>query len=274
MRVAFQGERGAYSEEALVKLFGRKAQPVPMKGFVDVFRAVETGKVESGILPIENSSTGSVWEVYDLLAERKIQIVGEVFLKIRHCLLGRRGSSLNRLRRVVSHPQALEQCREFLEQQAWETEPFFDTAGAARWLAESGPDEVGVLAGALAGEHYGLDVLVADVQSFSHNTTRFVAVAREALAQARGPYKTSLVFETRDVPGALYKALGGFATNGVNLTKLESRPAKTGMGRYRFFLDCEGHAEEPRMDRALRELKFFSVSLRILGSYPKGEIPD
>jgi len=270
--VAFQGEAGAYSEQALVAFFGTGVARRAERSFRDVFASVAGGEVDAGIVPIENSVAGSVSETVDLLMDSDLSVVGEAYLKVSHCLLGTNEATLSSLKNVISHPQALGQCRRFLEAHGLQTVPSYDTAGAAKEVVERGDPEVGAIASAWAGQHYGLKVLREDLQTFSHNTTRFLIVARDPIRGGAREWKTALAFETRDLPGALYKSLGGFATNGVNLTNLQSRPAQTGMGRYRFYLECEGHHDEPGLDNALRELAFFAVRWRVLGSFPSAEV--
>lgn len=272
-KVAFQGERGAYSEQALLGYFGERATPVAYPHLEDVFNALLQEQTAYGIVPIENSSAGSIYRTYDLMAENEVHIVGEYFQKINHCLVGLKGTSLATVKVVYSHSQALDQCQAFIKKHGLSENSFYDTAGAAKWVAQQEEASNCAIASALAAKVYGLDVLAQNIQTYPHNTTRFLVLSK-APSPSKGPCKTSLVFEARHIPAALYKCLGGFATNGVNLTKLESRPAQTGMGRYRFYLDCEGHHQEPAVDRALRELRFFTTQLRILGSYPAGRIPE
>jgi len=271
-KVAFQGERGAYSEQALRGFFGETATPVAYPHLEDVFDALAKAQTGYCIVPIENSSAGSIYRTYDLLAENDVHIVGECFQKINHCLMGLKGTSLASVKQVYSHSQALDQCQAFIKKHGLLENSFYDTAGAAKWMAQQQDMANCAIASALAAQVYGLEILAEDIQTYPHNTTRFLVLSKDP-APSKGACKTSLVFEARHIPAALYKCLGGFATNGVNLTKLESRPAQTGMGRYRFYLDCEGHREEPAVDRALCELQFFTVQLRILGSYPAGKIP-
>lgn len=273
-KIAFQGQAGAYSEQALRQHFGEKDEALGFKQLSQVFDAVEAGQAGQAVVPVENSSAGSVIETYDLLSQRKLTIVGEVYARINHCLLTLDGVTRGQLKKVYSHPQALQQCHGYLEKLTVETEPFFDTAGAAAWVAQMRDPSLGAIASKLAAKTYGLSVLAENIQTFAHNTTRFLILSKDRLKTPRGPCKTSILFEARHVPAALYKCLGGFATNGINLTKLESRPSQAGMGRYRFHLDCEGHVDEPALDQALRELQFFTTSLRVLGSYSQAKIPE
>ena len=279
MRVAFQGEPGAYSHEAALAYAKGECEVVPCRAFRDAFRAVADGSADVGILPIENSLTGSVHEVYDLLLEYPLEIVGEVFRPIAHRLLGVPGARLEDVKAVYSHPQALGQCARFLEELGAEQHAFYDTAGAAKWVAERGDPTQAALAGPLAARLYGLEVLRGDIADSEHNTTRFLALMLPGgLAPPEGAFhlhtqwRTSLVVELRHEPGALYRALGIFAERGINLTKLESRPLRTERWRYRFYLDFEGHRGEPRVREALERLEQQAIFLRVLGSYPQGDL--
>ncbi len=273
MKIAFQGELGAYSEQALRVYFGTEEEAVPLPHLEDVFEAVESGKVDRCIVPVENSSAGSIYRTYDLLSEHPLNIIGEQYLKINHCLLALPDVSRDQLKKVYSHSQALDQSRAFLSQLTIEEVPFYDTAGSAAWIAQEGNPELAAVASSLAAEHYNLQLMAENIQTYKHNTTRFLVLSKEAV-KPQGHCKTSMVFVSKHIPAALYKCLGGFATNNINLSKLESRPTQTGMGRYRFYLDCEGHVDDPALEFALSELEFFTSSLRILGSYPIGYIPE
>ena len=279
MRVAFQGEPGAYSHEAALAYAKGECEVVPCRAFRDAFRAVADGSADVGILPIENSLTGSVHEVYDLLLEYPLEIVGEVFRPVAHRLLGVPGARLEDVKAVYSHPQALGQCTRFLEELGAEQHAFYDTAGAAKWVAERGDPTQAALAGPLAARLYGLEVLRENIADSEHNTTRFLAlVLPGGLAPPEGAFhlhtqwRTSLVVELRHEPGALYRALGIFAERGINLTKLESRPLRTERWWYRFYLDFEGHRGEPRVREALERLEQQAIFLRVLGSYPQGDL--
>lgn len=267
--IAFQGMRGAYSEQAC-----REKTPgylyVPCKTFEDVFRQVENGHVDLGMLPVENSMVGVVSDSYDLLAMRHLSIVGEHYLRVRHCLLGMRGARLDQIRAVYSHPQALAQCQAFVKKHGWERYSVYDTAGAAADLIGRGKQDEAALASELCAELYGLDVLSRDLQDSHLNTTRFLLVSRTEETPPRDiPCKTSLLFEVRNIPAALYKCLGGFATNGINLTRLESRPVPGRHWSYHFYLDFQGNPEDPGCKLALEEISFFTDTLKILGCYPE-----
>jgi prephenate dehydratase len=266
-RVGYQGEPGAFSETAVLALFP-SATPVPHHAFRDVFHAVERGAVDFGMMPIENSQAGSINDTYDLLASGSASIVGEVIVPVHHALLALPGTSVEDVHRVISHPQALAQCQDYLERLDAEVLAVHDTAGAARLIAEE--HRVGVAA--VAAEHaaavYGLEVLAAGIEDDSNNQTRFVAVSTsgEPLGE---PNKTSLVFEVRSVPGALHRCLGPFAERNLNLSKLESRPLGGRPWEYRFYLDVEvGESDEAFRD-ALEGFKEYTASVKVLGSYPR-----
>ena len=267
--IAFQGMRGAYSEQAC-----REKMPgclyLPCKTFEDVFQQVEDGRVDFGMLPVENSMVGVVSDSYDLLAMRNLFIVGEHYLRVRHCLLGIRGARLDQIRAVYSHPQALAQCQALLKKCGWERHSVYDTAGAAASLPKRDRLDEAALASELCAELYDLDILRKDIQDSHLNTTRFLLVSRE---KKNPPLelacKTSLLFEVRNIPASLYKCLGGFATNGVNLTRLESRPLPGRHWSYHFYLDFQGHPEDSGCRLALEEISFFTDTLKILGCYPE-----
>ncbi|MFX0146036.1 MAG: prephenate dehydratase [Candidatus Hodarchaeota archaeon] len=268
MKVAFQGELGAYSEMACYDFFGSEVTAVPLPTLDEVFRAVSDGNSEMGIVPIENAYAGTVTKTYDLLLDHDLFIVGETYQQIIHCLLANPGTSLDRICRVYSHPQALEQCESFLMDLGAEPMPTSDTAGAARAVKERGNPGEAAIAHKACAEIYGLDLLKESIQSNTNNATRFVVISRKHL-KVNKDVKTSLVFATRHIPAALYKCLGGFATNGVNLTKIESRPQKTVRPGYLFYLDLEGHPEDTHVKEALKELGYFASFVKMLGSYPE-----
>ncbi|MBF0155989.1 MAG: prephenate dehydratase [Magnetococcales bacterium] len=269
--VAFQGIRGAYSEKACQeKLPG--LLHLPMKSFEDVFQAVEDGRVRYGVIPVENSSAGVVADSYDLLAVHHLRILGEHFLRVRHALLGLPGVALEEIRAVHSHPQALMQCQRTIRSLGWDRIASYDTAGAARDLLSLGNREHAAIASELCADLYGLSLLRRDLQDNHGNTTRFLVIGKEdncpAIAEGL-PCKTSLLFEVRNIPAALYKCLGGFATNGVNLTRLESRPVPGKNWSYHFYLDFQGRPEDRASALAIEELGFFTETLKILGCYPE-----
>jgi len=267
MKAAFQGERGAYSEVACYDFFGHEVDTLPLSSLENVFQAVGDGSAEMGVVPIENTYAGTVTTTYDLLMTHNLFIVGETYQRIVHCLLANPGARLDQIRRVYSHPQALEQCDAFLSSLGAEGIPTRDTAGAARQIKEVGSPEEGAIAHEACAKLYGLDLLKKSIETTQQNTTRFVIISRRHLKVTKD-VKTSLVFATRHIPAALYKCLGGFATNGVNLTKIESRPHKAEKAGYLFYLDLEGHPEDTNVKEALKELQFFASFVKMLGSYP------
>ncbi len=269
-RIAFQGEEGAYSEQAIFRHYGEEITPVPCHTLADVFEAVEREEVHEGMVPVENSQAGTINKTYDLLLDHELCITGELYLEINHCLLVNEGASIEEVERVYSHPQALLQCEEFLDELGVEKVPAHDTAGGASRVKESGDPAEAAIASSIAADVYGLHIAAEEIETRGTNTTRFLSVGREA-PDIRENCKTSVVFEARDIPAALYKCLGGFATNGVNLTKIESRPERNVNWKYLFYLDFEGHVEDPPVTRALDELDYFTVSCKIISSYPRGK---
>jgi prephenate dehydratase len=276
---------GAFSEEAVHRFFGDGAWPVPCREFGDVGRAVLDGSVDFGILPIENSLAGSVVGSYDVLAGSELEIVGEVITPIHHCILGVPGASLKGVGRVLSHPVALAQCTRTLRSMTGvEAVAVYDTAGAAKEVADLGDPTRAAIAGRGAAERYGLVVLAADIEDRHDNQTRFLAVLPAAAAQAdprrqvRGPartggLKTALLIETSNTPGALLRVLSPFAERGINLSKLESRPAGEPWS-YRFFLEFDADAAGPDACAALDQVRLASRKLRVLGSYPRWSDPS
>jgi len=269
-RAAFQGELGAFSEEAVAQLWAN-ATPVPRRSFMDVARAVEQGAVEFGLLPIENSLYGSVIGSYDALgASAELHVVAETVVAIHHCLVAPHGATVEALRTVASHPVALGQCTRFLERHAWmEARAAYDTAGAARDVAARGDATASAIAGRRAAERYGLAVLAADIEDRPDNQTRFLAVAREPAVLPGGvPARTALLFQTANAPGALLRVLGPLAARGLNLSKLESRPAPEPWS-YHFFLEMEHEAGHAGASAAVEEIRGVTQSLRVLGTFAK-----
>ena len=267
--ISFQGEPGANSHIAAREAYP-ELEPLPCASFEDAFAAVSEGQARYAMIPVENSVAGRVADVHTLIPESGLYIIGERFVPIKHQLLGLPNATLEGLTHVRSHPQALGQCRMQLRALGLSAVKTADTAGAAREIAELGDPKVGALASSLAGEIYGLQVLKPDIADAPHNTTRFLIFAREPqnAAPDSGPCMTSFVFRVRNVPAALYKALGGFATNGVNMTKIESYIEGGAFAAAMFFCEVEGHPEERNLKLAMEELAFFSASLKVLGVYP------
>ena len=268
-RISYQGEPGANSHIACRDAYP-DLEPLACATFEDAFAAVSEGAAKLAMIPIENSVAGRVADVHHLIPEAGLYVISERFLPIRHQLLGLKGAKLAQIKSVRSHIQALGQCRKTLHGLGIRPVITADTAGAAREIAEHGDPSEGALASALAAEIYGLDILKADVADAGHNTTRFLTFAKEPddAEPEAGPCITSLVFRVRNIPAALYKALGGFATNGVNITKLESYLEGGAFSAAMFYADIEGHPSERAVKLALEELQFFSSSLTVLGIYP------
>ncbi|MFV0624226.1 prephenate dehydratase [Sphingomonas sp. ac-8] len=265
--VAYQGAPGANSHVAAGQALP-ESLPLPCFSFADAIDAVQSGRAGCAIIPIENSLHGRVADMHFLLPESGLTIVGEHFLPIRHTLMGI--GTLDRITQATSHEQALGQCRRWLAERGIAPVAYADTAGAAALVAETGDPTLAALAPPGAAELYGLDVLASDIADAAHNTTRFVILAREApAARVEGPAMTSLVFAVKNVPAALFKALGGFATNGVNMTKLESYQRGGSFTASEFFADIEGQPGDLGVDRALDELRYHSKWVRLLGSYPR-----
>lgn len=264
--VAFQGAPGANSHVAVLEAFP-DALPLPCFSFEDAIDAVRDGRADRAMIPIENSLHGRVADIHFLLPESGLTITGEHFLAIRYLLMG--SGAIEDVREAMSHPQALGQCRNWLREQGIKPVAYPDTAGAAAMVAELGDPAIAALAPPASADLYGLNVLAGDLADAAHNMTRFVVLAREPAPLAGdGPFLTTLIFEVKNVPAALYKALGGFATNGVNMTKLESYQRGGSFSATEFYADVGGRPGDPALDRALEELGFHSKWLRVLGSYP------
>jgi prephenate dehydratase len=279
MRIAYQGEPGAFSEAAARRV-DADAQLVPCRSFEEVFDAVEAGPAGYGVVPIENSIGGSIHRNYDLLLSHELPIVAEVELPVVHHLLALPGATLAGLKRVYSHPQGLAQCERFLRTLSGvEIIATYDTAGSAKMVADSGLNDAGAIASARAGEVFGLASLAASVQDFDDNITRFLVIGRRPLRNAVAD-KTTIVFTVPNEPGALFKALSVFALRGVDLTKLESRPIPGRPWEYLFYADLAAARDELVCARALGHLAEFAPTLRILGSYAswkktnEGWLPD
>ncbi|WP_411816853.1 prephenate dehydratase [Hyphococcus sp. DH-69] len=269
--ISYQGEPGAFSEQAC-KAYAPDFTPFACGTFDEAVAAVADGRAERAMLPIENSLAGRVADIHHLLPRAGLHIIAEHFLPVEHNLLVKPGTKLEDIKIARSHPVALAQVREFLEANNIRPETAGDTAGAARRLAESDHMDEAVIASEQAAELYGLEILARNIQDADHNTTRFLEMASEPqdAGPDDGPVVTSFIFQVRNIPAALYKALGGFATNGVNMTKLESYQLEGSFSATMFYADIEGHPSHEPVRLALEELSFFSSSLRILGVYKVG----
>lgn len=273
MSIAYQGIAGAWSHLACSAVHPDR-EAVPCTSFEDVFEIVESGGADLAMIPIENNLGGRVADIHQLLPRQALHIVAEFFQPIRHELLAAPGASEEGLRAVYSHPQALAQCRRFLRERGLEPRAASDTAAAAQRVAERGDPTVGAIASGLAGRLYRLASLRSDIQDEYHNTTRFIVLARERNEEPRDAalsYISALWFQLRSVPAALYKALGAFATNNVNLTKLESYIGTRHFDRARFYVEVEGHETDPPVRSALEEIAYYADTVRVLGSFPQHE---
>ena len=271
-RVVFQGERGAYSEEAIHTFFGHQVTTLAVHGFANIFEVVKLGEAAFGMLPIENSTAGSVNQAYDLLLEHDLVVWGEVLLRVRHALLAPDGEAQMSIKTVRSHPQALAQCARYLVSHGYQAQAVYDTAGSARELASSPEQGVAAIASRLAGRIYGLAELDYGIEDSADNYTRFFVLSNSQ-PEREECSKTSVVFATQHVPGALYEAMGEFADRGINLTKLESRPMRDRPWHYVFYLDFEGHVREEPCSEALDSLQRKALFLKVLGSYPAARMP-
>ena len=267
--IAFQGEAGANSHIACAEVFP-DVQAVPMATFQDCFAAMEANQVDLAMIPIENSVAGRVADIHHLLPMSSLSIVGEYFLPLHHQLVGLKSATLADIKTVQSHVHALGACRIIIQELGLEAIIGADTAGSARQISEQSDPSCAAIASELASEIYGLQILKHSIEDADHNTTRFVILAKsEIQAQANnGPTMTSFLFRVRNMPAALYKAMGGFATNGVNMTKLESYQLGGSFFASQFYAEIEGHPEDPMVKLAMEELGFFSAELNILGVYP------
>jgi prephenate dehydratase/chorismate mutase len=265
----FQGEHGAYSEIAALA-HDPSAVPIPLQEFRDVFEEVTSGRVDLGIVPVENSLEGAVTEVNDLLADSELNIAGEIILPIRHCLLARRGTDTQDIRIVCSHPQALAQCRGFIARHKLEARPFYDTAGASKMLSEEKPDGLAVIAGALCADLYDLEIVEENIGDHELNATRFLLLSRSESAIPGD--KCSIVFSIAHEAGALSSIMAIFSGAGINLTRIESRPERDILGRYRFFLDLQGACEDQLVKDALMQVKKKATVYKFLGCYKGAHI--
>jgi prephenate dehydratase len=267
MKVAFQGEPGAYSEQAVFNYFG-EVETLPCESFDVVFDSVNAKKCDAGLIPIENSLAGSIHQNYDLLLRNQLYIVGEYLLRVRHCLIAMPDVKKEDIKKAISHPQALGQCAAYLRSHGIKAEQVYDTAGSVKILKESGARDTAAIASRRAAELYGMQILEEGIEDNPENYTRFLAIQHEAVVPTEEA-KTSIVFTLKNQPGALFKAMSVFALRDIDLTKIESRPLQGKPWEYLFYIDFIGAAHEETIKRALDHLGEYAVTLRVLGSYER-----
>jgi prephenate dehydratase len=269
MKVGFQGELGAYSEEAIIQHFGDEAQPVPRTYLKDVFDAVENGEADLGLVPAENSLEGSIVRTFDLLLERDLKVMGETILRVVHCLIANKGVALEDVKKVYSHPQALGQSRAYLESHGLEAVSWYDTAGSVQMLKEKGLKDAAI-ASARAAEVYDMAVLAKGIETDDENYTRFFVIGKGDV-ELTGNDKSTIAYIVDHRPGTLLESLRAFASKRLNLTKIESRPISGKPWEYTFFVEIEAHRDDPMMREALVELEKSSNFIKVLGSYPRAK---
>jgi prephenate dehydratase len=272
-KVAFQGEKGAFSQVAIHQLLGKTVQVVPCQRFEEVFQSLASAKVDAAVIPIENTLHGSVHENYDHLLNFDLRIVGETNVRVAHNLIARPGVKFKNIRKVYSHPVALNQCLKFLAANPQlERVPFYDTAGSVKMVVESGLDDAAGIASSMSAEIYGGEILKRNIEDDPSNFTRFFLLKRPGSRPPRGSgeWRTSLVFRTPNVPGALFRCLSAFALRDISLIKIESRPFRGRPWEYLFYLDFIGQVDDPKSQKALGHLEELTDFVRVLGSYPKG----
>jgi prephenate dehydratase len=267
MKVAFQGEPGAYSEQAVFNYFG-EVETKPCESFDVVFDSVISDACDTGLIPIENSLAGSIHQNYDLLLRHDLHIVGEYPLRVQHCLIALPGVKKEDIQKAVSHPQALGQCAAYLRKRGIKPESVYDTAGSVKMLKESGARDTAAIASRRAAEIYGMQILEEGIEDNPENYTRFLAISKTA-TQPEGEAKTSIVFTLKNQPGSLFKAMSVFALRDIDLTKIESRPLQGKPWEYLFYIDLIGAAHEEIVRKALDHLGEYALMLRVLGSYPR-----
>jgi len=271
LTVAFQGERGSFSEQAANNFYETDIKPTPQATFEQVFTEIENGNVDAGIVPIENSLIGSIHQNYDLLLRYNLKVRGELTMRIIHALIAHKGVSVENLQEIHSHPAALAQCNDFLKANDHiEAVPSYDTAGSAKMIKDKGIKNAGAIAGLLAADIYEMEVLKSEIEDEKENYTRFLILGKNPIKKQEG-CKTSIVFALKNIPGALFKALSVFALRDIDLSKIESRPVRTRKWEYYFYLDFFGHFDDTASRNALSHLREITSFLKILGSYPTAD---
>lgn len=266
-KIAFQGVHGAYSEQAMRQHFGENVESVPCPTLSDLFQSIQSRTVRYGMLPVENALAGAVNQAYELLLDYDLRIQAEVILHVHHALLAQPGMKIEDIKQVRSHPQALAQCEKYLKRYSISPIPSYDTAGSAKLISEEKPENTGAIASSLAGQLYNLDIIDNEIEDVPFNFTRFFVLGHEDPPPSQYT-KTSLVFATRNQPSALYDCLGEFASRGLNLTKIESRPRRNRPWEPVFYVDVEGHWQDDNLQEALVRLLQRASFVKMLGSYP------
>jgi len=272
-KIAFQGAKGANSEIAIREVYGESVEAIACDTFEDAFNTLNEGKADLAMIPIENTLAGRVADIHHILPESGTYIVGEYFLPIRFDLMVLPGVTVDEIKTVYSHVHGLGQCRDIIRKHGWKAVVGGDTAGSAKFVSQTGDRSMAALAPALAANIYGLDTIAENVEDSAHNTTRFVILSRDAdwAKPDNGEVITTFLFQVRNIPAALYKAMGGFATNGVNMTKLESYQLGGAFTATQFYADVVGHPEDTNLKLAFEELGFFTEEFRVLGVYPSAQ---
>jgi len=270
MEVAFQGQDGAYSQEAALNFFGNSVLTRPCETLDEVFKLVQEGGLPYGIVPVENSQEGSISRSYDLLLDSEVMVCGETQIRVSHCLIANPGVSQASIKRIYSHPQALAQCQAYLRRLGCEIIPAYDTAGSVKMIKEKKIMDGAAVAGARAAQIYGMNIIAREIEDNPRNSTRFFVLSRQD-APPSGDDKTSIVLLLKHKPGTLHQALGAFAKRKINLTKLESRPTRQKPWEYNFYLDFEGHRSDVAVQQTLAQIDDISLFLKVLGSYPKAK---
>ena len=269
IRVSFQGERGAYSESAALSFFKEEIETIPFPTFAEVLSSTENNSTDFSILPVENSIEGSVGESYDLLLSTKLFAVGEIYHRIKHCLIGI--GKMEQIKTVYSHPQALGQCRKFLQINNLNSVPTYDTAGSVKMIKDINNDDIACIASKKAAEIFKVPVIKEDIEDVSNNYTRFLVFSKEKTKPSNKD-KTSIIFSIKHEIGALYQIINEIQKHGINLTKIESRPKKTTIWEYNFYVDFEGHELKSNVKEMLEKIEEKTIFMKILGSYPIAEL--
>ena len=269
IRVSFQGERGAYSEAAARSFFDERIEPIPLSTFTKVLDSTIKDETAYSILPVENSLEGSVGESYDLIYSTSLNAVGEIYHRIEHCLIGI--GKLDKINMVYSHPQALGQCRKFIEEHNMKTIPAYDTAGSVKDVKELKKENTASIASKSAAEIYEMPIISEKIADNPNNYTRFLILSK-ANSEQTGDDKTSIIFSIKHEPGSLYNIIENFHKNDINLTKIESRPTKVNTWEYNFYADFEGHKNDPKISDMLKKIKQETIFMKVLGSYPSAKL--